>query len=740
MPSTSEGNDAKPDSMVDEKTFPDLPRRELYLCLSGGGIRSAALSWGLLEYMLTNHFNIKQMYCVSGSGYAAASFIQNVFHDMERGLSYDEAFHLWIKERRLERYPNAACDCHSPLKGLRDSIIFTATLLLTFVWAVFTHVPVFFEAALIAAIFGGMLRQDAYYGWYPTLGLLCLTVSLWLFVKYTKTKPADANNWVRAGNAATAMSFLTLIFGLQILLLIIELPNDDSSRSGSSLTWAALLLIILLGTIFRSFIPGETFGILSAIAFAFFCSLPSFWRISHPDDRKFDIALGVSCVLYLIPFNLLSQTWLHTYYRWRLQRKWFKDSGFLGLSGIISQRVTCGGSSLTLGELSKNEALPIYSAVASVNGWKHKGSYPLKSYIMTMNSGGLGRIHECDIDIKMRDYRLSSSMATSSAAISVQMGEFDNASMRFWQSQCGFGTGNWMSPDLKNYWTRPVFLCIYQTIFPIVAAFVAFRKISPLYLIFPFSILVLTIFIGMAFSPTNRFVRSTYWIPLVFTFYQFLDLYIVGSKPHPPRMYLSDVNFHDNLGLLPAIKERRPLIVTMDATEDPDEKCGALMDSMNLCRTFAGASFTPITSSGVSEERDMVKFVNTDGIESAIRDFREQESNPMMMVKVKYQKKGDASTEGIIIYLKPRRKFAEKTLGREKIENLHGMCFSGCHRPACSFMRGICGEFPNHKTNNQFITSEMFRAYSDLGHNIAQCAFQRYHQHQHQPPGRVMQV
>ncbi|PRP77778.1 hypothetical protein PROFUN_07720 [Planoprotostelium fungivorum] len=96
------------------------------------GIRSAAL-WGLLEYMLTNHFNIKQMYCVSGSGYAAASFIQNVFHDMERGLSYDEALRLWIK-----------------------------VILLTFVWAVFTHVPVFFfEAALNAAIFGRMLRQDA---------------------------------------------------------------------------------------------------------------------------------------------------------------------------------------------------------------------------------------------------------------------------------------------------------------------------------------------------------------------------------------------------------------------------------------------------------------------------------------------------------------------------------------------------------------------------------------------------
>ncbi|PRP77777.1 hypothetical protein PROFUN_07719 [Planoprotostelium fungivorum] len=390
------------------------------------------------------------------------------------------------------------------------------------------------------------------------------------------------------------MSFLTLIFRLQILLLIIELPNN--ARSGNSLSWAALLLIILLGTIFRSFIPGETFRILSAIAFAFFCSLPSFWRILHPDDQTFDIALGVSCVLYLIPFNLLSQTWLHMYYRWRLQRKWFKDSGFLGLSGIISQRVTCGGSSLTLGELSKNETLPIYSAVAVVNGWKHKGSYSLKSYIMTMNSGGL-------------DYRLSSSMATLRATISVQMGEIDNASMRF--------------------------------------------------------------------------VRSTYWIPLVTTFHQFLDLYIVGSKPYPPQMYLSDVNFHDNLGLLPAIKvnrsrvnctdlyhERRPLIVTMDATEDPDEKCGALMDSTDLCRTFAGASLTPITSSGISEELDMVKFVNTDGIESAIRDFREQESNPMMMVEVKYQKKGDASTEGIIIYLKICRKDVGKREDRKPARNV----------------------------------------------------------------------
>ncbi|PRP82451.1 hypothetical protein PROFUN_09698 [Planoprotostelium fungivorum] len=723
------------DIQIDKGVFGDLPNKEIYLCLSGGGVRSAALSWGVLEYLMQKEFNLKQLYCVSGGGYTGSSFVQNLHMYMKDGLSYREAVQSWLKERRMEQHPNVACDCDSPITGFRDTFLFLSALILTFVLAVFAHVPLFFfNGVLIAAIFGDMYRTDAYYGWYPALGLFSVTLLLWTFVNFTKPK---TNSWMRIRNAATAMSSISLIFAFQLVFLILEIPNDDFSRAGNSLTWASLLLWIVLGRIFDAFVPGKSFGILSAIVFAFFCSLPTWWRIENPDSRAFDVVLGIMAIIWLVPFNLLSQTWLHTYYRWRLQRQWYKDSGFFGLTGIFARFIKCCGSSTTLGELKVEEGkIPMYSGVVSVNGWKHKATYDHKSYIMTINSGGVGKIHECDIEIPLQSYRLSSAMTTSGAAIAIQMGEFNNAPMKFWQSQCGLGMGNWLSPDHSNQFMRPTLITVYQLIFPIIAAFVAFRKIDPLYLAIPFGIFIITIFIGMAFSPRYRIVRWTYWIPLVFTFYQFLDLFIVGQKPEPPRMYLSDGNFADNLALFPAIKECRQYIIMVDGSEDYEEKSEDLLISLNLARKHDGVSFAPVRADGSTDDRD---------VESAIRSFAKEKNNPLLLVRVIYEpEKGEDSKEGLILYLKPRRRFAEKVMGKEKIENLHGFCFKCCHTPAFSFTKNFCNEFPHHKTNNQFISKEMFGCYSELGYKTMEHIFQQYYGKDHvryedQPRGKAME-
>ncbi|PRP77106.1 hypothetical protein PROFUN_12961 [Planoprotostelium fungivorum] len=715
---------------INRETFPDLPNQDLYLCFSGGGIRSAAFCHGVFEFMLKRRYHIQQMYCVSGGGYLGSSFVQNVHVDVEKGMTYEEAIQNWLREKRMENHPNFCCDCDHPLKGTRDLILFILVVFLSFLWTVLWHAPIFFFfGSLVNAIFGQLFRTQVYRGWYPAAALLILTSLLWGFWNFTRAKKTNA--WRRAGNTSAAAGTFTLVFGLLFIFLIIELPFYSYSQAGYALTWASLILLILAGKIFDWLIPDRSFGILSALVYAFLCSLPTWWRIQYPESRAYDIVLGISACVWLIPFSLLNQTWwsipgnicqtdtvdrLHTFYRWRLQRAFYKDSGWCGLAGVFLQSLTCGGQATTLGDLK-------YKGVVSANGWKMNANTVHPSQSMTLNAGGHAVMQSCGKHIEMNTYRLSSVMATSGAAVAIQMGEYDNAAMRFWQSQFGLGMGNWVSPDGEPAYVRPLVLLAYHVQFPIVVGLVAFRQCSAWYLIIPFSLLVLIILIAMAFSPKWRLVRWLYWIPIVFSFYQFLNLYIIGTdhKGRPPRLYLADGNFADNLGLFPALKERRRHIIVVDGSCDPAEDSKDLLQSLNISRSYTNVSFIPVSCDGRSEtDKD---------IETAIKIFAKERTNPLMLIRVIFEpKKGETNPEeGMIFYVKPRRMFAEMMMDENKFKDLHGACLPSCHTSSFSFTSALCNEFPHHATLNQWFTKEMFRCYDELGRRSAEYIFQQYH-------------
>ena len=99
------------------------------LGFSGGGIRSAALSSGVLRRLLHRGVNVDYISCVSGGNYTAAAYLDWKYrHDKQ-----DD--HNWHKEffEHLRSRVGYVCNWERPLQGILDTVLLVLLLILSLI-------------------------------------------------------------------------------------------------------------------------------------------------------------------------------------------------------------------------------------------------------------------------------------------------------------------------------------------------------------------------------------------------------------------------------------------------------------------------------------------------------------------------------------------------------------------------------------------------------------------------------
>ena len=211
----------------------------------------------------------------------------------------------------------------------------------------------------------------------------------------------------------------------------------------------------------------------------------------------------------------------------------------------------------------------------------------------------------------------------------------------------------------------------------------------------------------------------------------------VNKGPVPPAMlHLSDFGDVENLAILPLLKRRLQRIVVVDGgyTKTDSSYGDDLIHAMELARKKLNCCF--LSENGSDVLRDIKeKFVHK-APKQQPRSYR---------FKVHYYEKennnvGDNEVgEGEVILIAPRHpdKGIQKTdrviqeedwrnivgsgkwgpgpdLEAAEVDRLMGCCCECCH---CSCPSKCCrGDFPQHKTANQFFTPAMFSAYHREGY------------------------
>ena len=136
------------------------------LAFSGGGIRSAALSSGVLRRLLHRGVKVDYISCVSGGNYTAAAYLDWKY----RHNQADD--HKWHKEffEHMRTRVGYVCNWERPLQGLMETIILVLLLItINFVIPCIMYSTGAFSAAfVINYVFGSIMRK----------GFVCIDVPL----------------------------------------------------------------------------------------------------------------------------------------------------------------------------------------------------------------------------------------------------------------------------------------------------------------------------------------------------------------------------------------------------------------------------------------------------------------------------------------------------------------------------------------------------------------------------------
>ena len=96
-----------------------MPEKQTGLAFSGGGIRSAALSSGVLRRLLHRGVKIDCVSCVSGGNYTAAAYLDWKYrHDKQDKHEWHKAFFEYMRSR-----VGYICNWERPLQGIVESMI-----------------------------------------------------------------------------------------------------------------------------------------------------------------------------------------------------------------------------------------------------------------------------------------------------------------------------------------------------------------------------------------------------------------------------------------------------------------------------------------------------------------------------------------------------------------------------------------------------------------------------------------
>ena len=143
-----------------------LKMTETGLAFSGGGIRSAAFSSGVLRRLLQRNTRIDYLSCVSGGGYTGSAYVDWKYRN---GNVDNPEWHREFFEH-MRKQSGLMCNWQKPLQGVVDTlvilllILFVCVLMPLTLWGAY----VFPVAYAIDLLFGNLLRAEFHCAEPPT--------------------------------------------------------------------------------------------------------------------------------------------------------------------------------------------------------------------------------------------------------------------------------------------------------------------------------------------------------------------------------------------------------------------------------------------------------------------------------------------------------------------------------------------------------------------------------------------
>lgn len=134
-----------------------MSEERIGLACSGGGIRSAAFSSGVLRRLLHRGVKIDYVSCVSGGNIVAASYLDWKYrHNQQDGHKWHKEFFEYMRNR-----VGYVCNWERPFQGIVETIILVLLLITVnlVIPSVMYSVGAFAAAYVIDYVFGGIMRK-----------------------------------------------------------------------------------------------------------------------------------------------------------------------------------------------------------------------------------------------------------------------------------------------------------------------------------------------------------------------------------------------------------------------------------------------------------------------------------------------------------------------------------------------------------------------------------------------------
>ncbi|XP_078355309.1 uncharacterized protein LOC144639920 [Oculina patagonica] len=497
------------------------------LAFSGGGIRSAAFCSGILRRLLESEVEVDYLSCVSGGGYTGTAYLGWKYREERRQGSDREARRDWHKEffDHMRDRTGYVCNWKKPFQGIFDTIVLSCLVIAVafvqplIIWGSYAC-PVAF---MIDLLFGKYLRDE----------VDCDTMAKASAETSGKTlSDVQAIRKHCLAQQGTERIYTFILFAVLFLLfitfyVIVQLTRLSTLRRHflrvSQYTFGAFLaltvipfsihdyfyklplwaeiLFVPVGVIVWMVLPllrSKTSYVLIIFFYSYVTQLKVYEGQELKNgivfsDRLFNRLLFASgFVLWIVPIVAPTHERLvHVYNRWRLQRAFYHPEGLgaTGCSGIDFRDIcplwTCLTSTnqgsgqerkpLTLADLKGIK--PEYLANIVVNRWKKSKSSQHSYELLTMSPTEIERIdrdpskEQFKGKLEPEDVKLSDAMATSAAALSTHMGQYDRSVKELTRLHTilGLEMGATMISDVKSikresFTMRLLLLCLVNVV------------------------------------------------------------------------------------------------------------------------------------------------------------------------------------------------------------------------------------------------------------------------------------
>ena len=134
-----------------------MPEERIGLAFSGGGIRSAALSSGVLRRLLHRDVKVDYVSCVSGGNFGAAAYLDWKYrHNQQDDHKWHKEFFEYMRSR-----VGYICNWERPFQGAVETIILVLLLITVnlIIPCIVYSVGAFTAAYIIDYVFGAIMRK-----------------------------------------------------------------------------------------------------------------------------------------------------------------------------------------------------------------------------------------------------------------------------------------------------------------------------------------------------------------------------------------------------------------------------------------------------------------------------------------------------------------------------------------------------------------------------------------------------